>query len=470
MYNRGAEYVSVFKAYDIRGIYGDELTPDFANRLGRAIVSHFDADCIAVGRDIRESGPELHESFLNGIVNSGCDVMDLGTTTTGVLYRASMDLDVDVSVMITASHNPPEYNGFKICKGTLPVAGDEIQDLRRTMESGNFRMGKGSIVPMGKFQDSYLDVIVSNAGKPKRRIKVALDCGNAVPGPLAVEALERIGAEVIPVHCTWDSSFPHHPPDPTRKENMADLSVAVIENGCEFGIGMDGDGDRIGVVDEKGLFIQPDRLMSIFVKDLLSYVDLDSEDEARRVFYDVKCSMALEECIEKSGGIPVMVRTGHSFMKKKLRDNPMSPMAGEMSGHFFLNDRWPGFDDSIYNASRLLEIVGRDPSPSKGGVKFSERFHDLPNYHSTDEVKIPLIGSRDDLMRGIVDSFSDMRYSDVDGIRVSYEDGWYLCRPSNTEPILVMRAEGRSREALEAILTDVESRIGSILDLGKLMG
>lgn len=164
-----------------------------------------------------------------------------------------------------------------------------------------------------------------------------------------------------------------------------------------------------------------------------------------------------------------MVRTGHSFMKKTLRDNPMSPMAGEMSGHFFLNDRWPGFDDSIYNASRLLEIVGRDPSPSSGGVKFSERFDDLPNYPSTDEVKIPLIGNRDDVMREIVDSFSDMEYSEVDGIRVRYEDGWYLCRPSNTEPILVMRAEGRSRKALEMILTDVDSRIGSMLDLGKLI-
>lgn len=469
MCNRAAKHVSVFKAYDIRGIYGDELTPDFANRLGRAIVSHFDAECIAVARDIRDSSPHLHESFLDGIINSGCDVMDLGITTTGVLYRASMDLDVDVSIMITASHNPPEYNGFKICKGTLPVAGEEIQDLRKTMESGEFREGKGNLIPTDGFQDLYLDVIMSNAGKPERQIRVALDCGNAVPGPLAVEALERIGAEVIPVHCTWDSSFPNHPPDPTRKENMTDLSSVVLENGCEFGIGMDGDGDRIGVVDEEGIFIHPDRLMSIFVRDLLSSVDRDSGDEARKVFYDVKCSMALEECIEESGGIPVMVRTGHSFMKKTLRDNPMSPLAGEMSGHFFLNDRWPGFDDSIYNASRLLEIVGRSPSPSNGGMRFSERFNDLPNYPSTDEAKIPLVGKRDDVMSAIVDSFSDMEYSEVDGIRVRYENGWYLCRPSNTEPILVMRAEGRSRDALEKILNDVDSRIGHMLDLGKLL-
>ena len=461
--------MSVFKAYDIRGIYGEELTPEFANRLGRAVVCHFDANSIAVGRDIRDSGPLLHRSFLDGIISSGCDVMDLGITTTGALYRASMDLEVDVSIMITASHNPPEYNGFKICKGTLPVAGEEIQELRKTMESGEFREGKGRLIPAGDFQDLYLDVIMSNVGTLKRPVKVALDCGNAVPGPLAVKALQKVGAEVVPVHCTWDSSFPNHPPDPTRKENMSDLSAAVIENACEFGIGMDGDGDRIGVVDEEGRFIHPDRLMSLFVGDLLSSIDENSGDEARKIFYDVKCSMALEEIIEELGGIPVMVRTGHSFMKKLLRENPKSPMAGEMSGHFFLNDRWPGFDDSIYNACRLLEIVGRVSSPSRGGLKFSERFHQLPNYPSTDEAKIPLLGDRDDVMSRIIDSFSDMRYSEVDGIRVRYEDGWYLCRPSNTEPILVMRAEGRTGDALEKILRDVDSRIGSMLDLTNLL-
>ena len=459
--------MSVFKAYDIRGIAGEELNAQFAGRLGKSIVAHLDAGCIAVARDIRESGPELHDSFIRGIIDSGCDVMDLGVTTTGVLYRASKDLDVDVSVMITASHNPPEYNGFKICKGTLPMAGEELQELRETMERGSFKEGKGNLFEMHDFQNDYIETVIENVGVPSRKIRVAIDCGNAVPGPLAIMVLERIGVDVVPVHCTWDNKFPNHPPDPTRKENMIDLSLAVVEGGCEFGIGMDGDGDRIGVVDEKGAFIHPDRLMSLFVQDLLSNKE-DMDEDSRKIFYDVKCSMALEEYIESEGGVPVMVRTGHSFMKKILRENPKSPLAGEMSGHFFLNDKWPGFDDSIYNASRLLEIVGRGASPSEGGIPFSERFSDVPNYPSTDEIKIPLVGEREDVMRSVMNSFSDMEYSDVDGIRVRYDHGWYLCRPSNTEPILVMRAEGRDESALESILSDVNSRIGHLIDLGEL--
>mgnify|MGYP001440323821 CR=1 FL=1 len=459
--------MSVFKAYDIRGIAGEELSPEFAERLGKSIVAHLDARCIAVARDIRESGPELHDSFIRGIIDSGCDVMDLGVTTTGVLYRASKDLDVDASIMITASHNPPEYNGFKICRGTLPMAGEELQELRETMERGDFRRGHGSLFEAHQFQDEYIETVVSNVGKPSRKIRVAVDCGNAVPGPLAVCVLERIGVEVVPVHCTWDNKFPNHPPDPTRKENMTDLSIAVVENGCEFGIGMDGDGDRIGVVDEKGAFIHPDRLMALFVQDLLSNGE-SMEEGSRNIFFDVKCSMALEEYIESNGGTPVMVRTGHSFMKKLLRENPNSPLAGEMSGHFFLNDKWPGFDDSIYNASRLLEIVGRGKSPEEGGVTFSERFSEVPDYPSTDEIKIPLVGEREEVMNAVMEAFSDMEYSDVDGIRVRYKHGWYLCRPSNTEPILVMRAEGRNKDALEGILSDVNARIGNMIDLSKL--
>ncbi|MBK70368.1 MAG: phosphomannomutase/phosphoglucomutase, partial [Euryarchaeota archaeon] len=270
-----------------------------------------------------------------------------------------------------------------------------------------------------------------------------------------------------PIHCSWDNAFPNHPPDPTRIENMADLARAVTENDCEFGIGMDGDGDRIGVVDELGRFIHPDRLMALFAKDVLSGRQGLSEEE-RVVFYDVKCSLALEEAILEYGGIPKMVRTGHSFMKRELDRNPSSPLAGEMSGHFFIHDKWPGFDCSLYNAARLLEIVGRDPSPSEGGPSFSSRFSSLPNYPSTEEVKIPLHGKREDVMSAVRDSFSDVECSTVDGIRARYEDGWYLCRPSNTEPILVMRAEGRTEAALDSILADVNARLGEMMDLSAL--
>ena len=459
--------MSVFKAYDIRGLAGSQLDTDFANRLGSALVTHLDAKSIAVARDIRESGPELHEAFLQGITAAGANVIDLGITTTGVLYRATVDLSVDAAVVITASHNPPEYNGFKICNGSLPMAGEELQELKATFDSGEFHSGSGKITEMPAFEEQVLQTIVENAGMPQRSIRIAIDCGNAVPGPLTVSLMQRLGVDLVPIHCEWDNTFPNHPPDPTRQKNMVDLSSAVIENNCEFGIGMDGDGDRIGVVDEQGRFIHPDRLMALIAADVL--VDRRNGTEAERtVFFDVKCSMALEEAILTSGGVPKMVRTGHSFMKRELQNNPEAVMAGEMSGHFFLHDRWPGFDCSLYNAARLLEIVGRDPSPKDGGMSFSQRFANLPDYPSTDETKIPLVAGREETMAAVEGAFADMEKSTVDGIRVRYPDGWYLCRPSNTEPILVMRAEGRNQDSLKSIIQDVNSRIGHILDIREL--
>ena len=385
-----------------------------------------------------------------------------------MLYRSTVDLPVDVAVAITASHNPPEYNGFKICKGKMPLGGEELQEVRKTFEEGNFREGSGNYRIMDSYEERYVQSILDSVGRPSRDIRVVLDCGNAVPGPLAVKVLERLGVDVIPLYCDWDNSFPNHPPDPTRQENMKDLGRAVLEHGAEFGIGMDGDGDRLGVVDENGQFIHPDRLMGIFVQEVLSNLPENATEEQRTIFFDVKCSMALEEAIEELGGVPKMVRTGHTFMKKELREFPGSPMAGEMSGHFFMNDHWDGFDDSIYCAARLLSIIGTDPSPELGGPKFSERFDFLPEYPTTDEGKVPLVGEREEVMEAVVSAFSDMPTSTVDGIRVRYDDGWYLCRPSNTEPILVMRAEGRSQAALDYILSDVGRRIGEIVDLEKL--
>ena len=460
--------MTVFKAYDIRGIAGSELDSEFSERLGRAIATHLDADCVSVVRDIRDSSPDYHEAFVRGLLNSGADVIDLGISTTGVLYRSTVDLPVDVAVAITASHNPPEYNGFKICKGKMPLGGEELQEVRKTFEEGNFREGSGNYRIMDSYEERYVQSIVDSVGRLSRDIRVVLVCGNAVPGPLAVNVLERLGVDVIPLYCDWDNSFPNHPPDPTRQENMEDLGRAVLEHGAEFGIGMDGDGDRLGVVDENGKFIHPGRLMGIFVEEVLSDLPENSTEEQRTIFFDVKCSMALEEAIEELGGVPKMVRTGHTFMKKELREFPGSPMAGEMSGHFFMNDHWDGFDDSIYCAARLLSIIGMDPSPEQGGPKFSERFNFMPEYPTTDEGKVPLVGEREEVMEAVVSAFSDMPTSTVDGIRVRYDDGWYLCRPSNTEPILVMRAEGRNQAALDYILSDVGRRIGEIVDLEKL--
>ena len=458
--------MSVFKAYDIRGLAHSELDSDFAERLGKSLATHLNANTIAVARDIRESGPELHSAFLKGLNSSGVDVLDIGITTTGVLYRATVDLSVDAAVVITASHNPPEYNGFKICNGTLPMAGQELQELKKTFDDNLFKQGNGVVKDFSHFENQYLDTIVSNAGIPRRKIKIAIDCGNAVPGPLTITLMEKLNVDLIPVHCDWDNNFPNHPPDPTRPENMEDLAKAVVENNAEFGIGMDGDGDRIGVVDQEGRFIHPDRLMTIFVKDILAERKGGTASE-RTVFYDVKCSMALEEAIYSSGGIPKMVRTGHSFMKRELKENPDSPLAGEMSGHFFLNDRWPGFDDSLYNTARLLEIIAREPAPNEGGPKFSDWFEDLPKYASTGEAKVPLTMNRKETMDSVERKFSDMKYSNVDGVRVSYPEGWFLCRPSNTEPILVMRAEANDDEGLIKIKQDVEERLGGTINLEK---
>lgn len=458
--------MSVFKAYDIRGLAHSELDSEFAERLGRALATHLNAKSVAVASDIRESGPELHDALLRGLNSSGADVLDLGITTTGVLYRATVDLPVDASIVITASHNPPEYNGFKICNGSLPMAGEELQDLKKTFDKGDFKNGNGIIKNLSNFENKYLETIVRNAGIPQRKMKIAIDCGNAVPGPLTIKLMEKLGVELISIHCDWDNKFPNHPPDPTRPENMRDLAKAVIENKAEFGIGMDGDGDRIGVVDEAGNFIHPDRLMTIFAKDILRERKGGTESE-RTVFFDVKCSMALEDAITSAGGIPVMVRTGHSFMKRELRNNPDSPLAGEMSGHFFLNDRWPGFDDSLYNTARLLEIIAREPSPESGGPVFSDWFTDLPNYASTGEAKVPLDRDREETMDFVTNAFTDMKKSTVDGVRVRYPDGWYLCRPSNTEPILVMRAEASSEENLKKIKEDVEYRLGAKINLKK---
>ena len=453
--------LETFKAYDIRGIAGSQLTPAFAERLGKALPTFLDCRSLAIGRDIRESGPELHAAFVDGLMSAGCDVHDLGICTTGALYSATANLEVDGGVMITASHNPPEYNGFKMCRGTAAMAGDEIQELRSVFEAGEFRTGSGNHIDAGDFLTMYMTDVIEKAGLPDRSVKVVIDSANAVPGPFMVELCEKLGCEVYPLHCEWDNTFPNHPPDPTRPKNMVELGAKVVENGAEFGIGIDGDGDRIGVVDERGHFIHPDRLLAVFARDILSRVPADASDAARTVIHDVKCSMALEQTIEAAGGIAHMMRTGHSFLKQALRENPEVPMAGEMSGHFFFHDRWNGFDDSLYATARLIQLVAQDNKP------FSSLFDGIPSYPSTGEAKVPLTGGREETMNAVREAYADMDYSAVDGVRVRYPDGWYLCRPSNTEPILVMRAEAESEVSLDAIKSDVEERLGDFINLEK---
>ncbi|DAC56632.1 MAG TPA: phosphomannomutase/phosphoglucomutase, partial [Candidatus Poseidoniales archaeon] len=450
-----------FKAYDIRGrANGDgtgELTPEFAYRLGRALATYLECESYAVGRDIRDSSPALASQLMAGLADGGVRVLDLGIVSTGCVYHACWTLPVNGGVMVTASHLPmPTHNGFKMCRGTLPLAGEEIQELKSVFLKGEFIEGSGAIVDH-PHMDAYLDAIVESTGPMARTVKVAVDCGNAVPGPYMVELLTKMGVDHVDLFCEWDATEPNHGADPTRPKNMVDLGRAVVDHACEFGLGADGDGDRIGAVDEAGRFIYPDRLIALLADDLLKDEDdaLEdaADDEHLRVIYDVKCSMSVEQAILEAGGRPVMARTGHSFMKRVLASMPECKMAAEMSGHIFLADRgWYGFDCSLYNAARLIELWSRQAPVVDGGPSFSNELDRLaPSLPTTGEVKVPC--EEDDKIRvvsAITEAFNDMETSTVDGVRVRFNDddgeyvGWYLARKSNTEPVLVMRMEALS--------------------------
>ncbi|MEC8609317.1 MAG: phosphomannomutase/phosphoglucomutase [Candidatus Thermoplasmatota archaeon] len=458
--------VSCFKAYDIRGLSGDELSDEFAYRLGRALATYLECDSFAIGRDIRESSPGYASNLIQGLVDSGVRVLDLGIVSTGCVYHACWTLPVDGGVMVTASHLPmPTHNGFKMCRGTLPLAGEEIQELKHVFLDGNFREGKGEHIDH-PHEDAYLQAIVESTGTLARPVKVAVDCGNAVPGPAMTKLLDMIGAEHIDLYCDWDNTEPNHGADPTREYNMVDLAKAVVDNGCELGLGADGDGDRIGAVDENGDFVYPDRLIALLADDVVG-----SEDGKDLLIYDVKCSMNVEKAIVSAGGRPMMAKTGHSFMKRVLAEYPDSLMAAEMSGHIFMNDRgWYGFDCSLYNAARILELW------SRRDTTFSGELNRLaPNLPTTGEVKVPC-AEEDKLetVEAIKNAFSDYEASTIDGVRVRFTEngeqtGWYLARKSNTEPILVMRVEANNEENLSEMLKLIDERISPIINIEKLL-
>ena len=455
-----------FKAYDIRGLSGEEITEEFALRLGHAFATYLDCNTIAVGRDIRESSPSFATNLISGLVASGVRVLDLGIVSTGCLYHACWTLPVDGGIMVTASHLPmPTHNGFKMCRGTLPLAGEEIQELKDVFLAGDFRSGEGEHIDY-PHEDNYLKAIVDSTGLLKRPVKVAVDCGNAVPGPAMSKLLDMLGADHIDLYCEWDSTEPNHGADPTREYNMVDLAKVVVDNGCEFGLGSDGDGDRIGAVDENGDFIYPDRLISLIAEDVVG-----TEEGKDLLIYDVKCSMNVEKAILAAGGKPMMAKTGHSFMKRVLAEHPNSLMAAEMSGHIFMADRgWYGFDCSLYNAARILELWSRRDG------KFSEELNRLaPNLPTTGEVKVPC-AEEDKLttVAAITDAFADHESSTIDGVRVRFEKdgeqtGWYLARKSNTEAILVMRVEANDQQTLDELLSMIDERVSPIIDIEKLL-
>ena len=465
--NMGEWPTQCFKAYDIRGLAGDELSDDFSYRLGRALATYLDCNSFAVGRDIRKSSPGYASNLIQGMVDSGVKVLDLGIVSTGCLYHACWTLPVDGGVMITASHLPmPTHNGFKMCRGTLPLAGEEIQELKEVFLTGKFKDGVGEVIDT-PHEDKYLEAIIESTGNLARRVKVAVDCGNAVPGPAMVKLLDMIGADHIDLYCNWDNTEPNHGADPTREYNMVDLAQVVVDNGLELGLGADGDGDRIGAVDENGDFVYPDRLIALLAEDVVG-----KEDSKDLLIYDVKCSMNVEKAIVAAGGKPMMAKTGHSFMKRVLAANQNALMAAEMSGHIFMADRgWYGFDCSLYNAARILELWSR-----RNGVSFSSELDRLaPNLPTTGEVKIPCPEDvKVQTVSEITDAFSDFDSSDIDGIRVRFEkdgqqSGWYLARKSNTEPILVMRVEAIDQSTLDDILAMIDERVSPIIDISKLL-
>ena len=457
---------SCFKAYDIRGLSGEELSDEFAYRLGRAIAAYLECESFAVGRDIRKSSPGYASNLIQGLVDSGVRVLDLGVVSTGCLYHACWTLPVDGGVMVTASHLPmPTHNGFKMCRGTLPLAGEEIQELKGVFLEGNFADGDGEHIDH-PHEDTYLKAIVASTGTLARPVKVAVDCGNAVPGPAMSKLLDMIGAEHIDLYCDWDNTEPNHGADPTREYNMIDLAKTVVDNGFELGLGADGDGDRIGAVDEKGNFVYPDRLIALLADDVVG-----TEEGKDLLIYDVKCSMNVEKAILEAGGRPMMAKTGHSFMKRVLAENPDALMAAEMSGHIFMADRgWYGFDCSLYNAARILELW------SRRDALFSEELNRLaPNLPTTGEVKVPCPEEKKlEIVAAITEAFNDHEASTIDGVRVRFtengeQQGWYLARKSNTEPILVMRVEAVNEEKLSQMLSLIDSRVSSIINIEKLL-
>ncbi|GHC24624.1 phosphomannomutase/phosphoglucomutase [Aidingimonas halophila] len=443
---------SIFRAYDIRGIVDDTLTEDNVECIGRAIGSEAAArgeSTVIVGRDGRLSGPRLQAAMMRGLTQAGRKVLDIGMVPTPVLYFAThVQAESTSGVMVTGSHNPPDYNGFKIVLAGETLYGDAITDLHRRLQEDDLIQGQGQIEETD-VRKAYLERIVDDI-KLERPVKAVVDCGNGVAGELGPQLIERLGAETIPLFADIDGTFPNHHPDPGKPENLADLIRTVQQCGADIGLAFDGDGDRLGVVTPAGKLIYPDHLLMAFAEDMLS------RTPGARVIFDVKCTGNLAQVIENAGGTPEMWRTGHSLIKARMKETG-AQLAGEMSGHIFIKERWYGFDDGLYAAARLLEILSRR---SEDADTFFARY---PQDLGTPEINIPVT---DDAKFSLVERLardgdfgSDGIKTTLDGIRVDYPDGWGLCRASNTTPVLVLRFEGENDAALERI----QARFGEAL-------
>ena len=434
---------TIFKAYDIRGIVEKELTPDVVKLIGKAVGTESVAKGergVVVGRDGRLSGPELSEALISGLIESGCHIVNIGMVPSPIVYFATYTKAASSGVMITGSHNPAEYNGLKIMIAGETLSAERIQALHTRIIENDFTTGHGTSTSINIDQD-YIGRIKSDI-KLEKELNIVIDCGNGVAGNIAPQLFEALGVNITKLFCLVDGRFPNHHPDPSKPKNLEDLIQEVIETGADLGLAFDGDGDRLGLVDNKGKIIWADQQMMLYAKDVLS------RKKGAKIIFDVKCTSQLPKVISENGGKPIMSRTGHSFIKNKLKETN-AELAGEMSGHIFFKERWYGFDDALYTAARLLEIV------SKSDKSCSEIFDELPVNLSTPEININFEkhGQQFDAMDALSSNidFPDADINMIDGFRVDYENCWGLVRPSNTTPCLVLRFEAEDDTSLKEI-------------------
>ncbi len=451
---------TIFKAYDIRGIVGRNVDESFAEHLGRAFGSQAVAageKAVAVGRDGRLSGPVLAAALIRGLKSTGLDVVDIGMVTTPMLYYVAATRGrqgCNSGIQVTGSHNPKDYNGFKMVMSGRAIYGEDIQALKRRIEAEDYVSRRGRSGRMDIVAE-YTQRIVGDA-RQARPMKIVVDSGNGIPGATAPAILRALGNEVIDLYSAVDGDFPNHHPDPSKPENLADLIKVVHATGAELGLAFDGDGDRLGVVTAQGHIIYPDRQIMLFARDILK------RRKGAQIIFDVKCSQRLPVVIREAGGRPLMWKTGHSLIKAKLKETG-APFAGEMSGHLFFGERWYGFDDAMYTASRLLEILSREKNPSA--------FLDaLPTSFNTPELNVPCAeGEHHAVVAELLARAADGRLKfdggeigTIDGLRVDFADGFGLIRASNTTPVLVLRFEGHTPEALERIEAQFMAALRSV--------
>ncbi len=439
----------IFREYDIRGLVDVDLTQDSTELIGKSIGTYIyrnGGKTLTVGYDMRASSIPFRDSLIRGINSTGCNVIDIGMVPTPVAYFSLHHLKPDGGVMITGSHNPSEFNGFKISNGLQSLYGESIQELRRLIDSDDFELGSGKLTKENVLED-YIQGIFDRI-KLSRSVKVVVDGGNGCFGIVGPKLLKRIGANIIELYCEPDGNFPNHHPDPTVEKNMLDLSKKVKEEGAELGIGFDGDADRIGIVDEKGKILWGDQLLMIFARDLLKH------NPGATIVGEVKCSQNLFKDIEGHGGTAVMSAAGHSLIKNKMQETN-SLLAGEMSGHICFADDYYGFDDAIYAACRILQIV------ASSKIKVSEMLLDVPKTEATPEIRVDCPDDRKfEIVRKLTESFrKNYDVIDIDGVRVNFGEGWALIRASNTQPVIVFRFEANNAGRLAEIISIVRKAV-----------